>query len=146
MGNRKDRRRAHRALQRMNTMSGSDSIKPIQQAKTAVDPQQTADGKTPETTGNSPLGPKIEPSQTKKNKTEHSKPDQTPAWKIVFEVSAIIVGCYVAWIYHGQLSVMQGQLTEMQGSSKRSDEQFQVDQRAWVSVSEVTCPPSLVQG
>src|ERR1700683_229860 len=54
--------------------------------------------------------------------TCHCRPDQTPLWKKLLETAAVFVGFAVAIIYHGQLTVMSGQLTEMQDSGRQTDQ------------------------
>jgi len=61
----------------------------------------------------SDLIPQEPPSIERKEETTYCKPDQTPFWKMLIETAAVFVGLYVASIYHGQLSVMQGQLGEI---------------------------------
>ncbi|MFZ0199381.1 MAG: hypothetical protein WB523_11135 [Candidatus Sulfotelmatobacter sp.] len=60
-----------------------------------------------------PLVPETTPAPERQKKTCHCKPDQTPLWKKLLETAAVLVGIYVAYIYHGQLVVMQGQLGEI---------------------------------
>jgi hypothetical protein len=107
-------------------------------------------GKPPE---NVPLVSDTAPAPECQHETHHCKPDQTPLWKILLETAAVCVGIYVAHVYHGQLVVMQGQLTEIikqfpefqksadaaksaadaaDKSVKTQAKTFNSEQRAWV--------------
>jgi hypothetical protein len=59
-----------------------------------------------------PVAPEIPAAPANESKTTCC-PDQTPVWKMVLEVCAVIVGASAVAIYGGQLWVMNGQLEEM---------------------------------
>lgn len=79
----------------------------------SVDPKSDAGTPPAEPPRNPNFIPQVPPPVKGHNKTAHSKPDQTPLWKMVLETGAVAVGLYVAGIYHGQLDVMRGQLGEI---------------------------------
>ena len=89
------------------------------------------------------------PAPEREHETEHSRPDQTPWWKHLMELAAILIGIAVAIIYYGQLSTMNRQLTEMQQTRIQSQtafdatvQQFHLDQRAWVAAVGISSPPA----
>jgi hypothetical protein len=102
------------------------------------------------------------PSPKSQKETSYSRPDQTPLWKMVLETAAVFVGIYVAYIYHGQLVVMQGQLGEIikqypeiqisananvkvanetEIAVKDAADNFRIGQRAWAGVGMFVVTP-----
>jgi hypothetical protein len=77
-------------------------------------PSSIPNHERPEVKPEIPITPDPNPSEGKKSKTEHCRPDQTPRQKYALEGFAIAVALAVAWIYGGQLSVMKGQLGVLQ--------------------------------
>jgi hypothetical protein len=106
----------------------SSPANPTKPSGQAVDPDNAAANKGSEPPKDSSLPPKIEPTPPTEKNANHCKPDGTPAWKITLEVGAILVGIYVAWVYHGQLQ-------EMIESNKLTRESLESVQAAVVSFS-----------
>jgi hypothetical protein len=92
----------------------------------AIPAQDDPNGEYPEAEGDLPIIPKPSPSPQRKGVTHTSRPDQTPLWKEILEVSAFLLGLFFAYIYWGQLKAMQGQLGQMQTDAHASSQQFQV--------------------
>lgn len=68
------------------------------------------------------MAPQVEPPQKHKAERHYTSPDPTPLWKILLEVGAIAIGFLLAYIYGSQLTVMKGQLKQMEGSSNQTDQ------------------------
>ncbi len=102
-------------------MSESYSNGDIEPQVKGVTPQENS-GKENQKPPVGPTGPSIPPARPRKNDTEHCRPDQTPWWKHLMELAAILVGVAVAIIYYHQLVAMQGQLNQMEGSGKQTQQ------------------------
>jgi hypothetical protein len=63
------------------------------------------------------------PPPTGNGKTCHCKPDQTPRWKIILEMGAVLVGICAIFVYYAQLNIMQRQMV--------------VSERSWIQVRTV---------
>jgi hypothetical protein len=90
-----------RERKRMSSTTG-----PNTPSGNAVSPQSKPNNKTPELPKNTALPTKVEPPPKAKKESKHYKPDSTPLGRIALECAVFFVGCYVAWIYHGQLGAM----------------------------------------
>ena len=85
-----------------------DSLEPQQQPLTnTVSPEAATDTETDERPPDTPSGSQIPPAPPPKCNAEHCRPDQTPWWKYMMELAAILVGIAVASIYYRQLDTMQ---------------------------------------
>ena len=69
-----------------------------------------------------PLSSDIQPSPKHESNTEHCRPDQTPIGKYVLEVLAAGILASYTFAAFQQLGVMSGQLSEMQSSSRQTDQ------------------------
>jgi hypothetical protein len=99
--------------------SPADPVKPLVKPVQAVDPKGTADNKNPERPKFFSLAAQLIPTPKNKKKPSECKPDSTPLWKIILEGGAILVGIYVAYIYHGQLREMiEGNRISRENSTK----------------------------
>lgn len=90
-------------------------------------PQMPVDSASPnnaERAGEAPATSEIHlqipPTPERERKSEHCRPDQTPWWKHIMELAAILVGVAVAIIYYKQLDTMQKQLAEMGASGQQT--------------------------
>lgn len=125
---------------------------PSEPSINAVHPKDAATEETTTPPRNPLPPPYIPPPRELKSKTEYYRPEQTPWWKHLVELAAILVGIAVAVIYYRQLSTMNGQLTEMQQTRIQAQtafdatvQQFHLDQRAWVAAVGISPPPTAGQ-
>jgi hypothetical protein len=109
----------------------SSPVDPGVQPVKAADPKSTADSKTPESPKKTPLQSQIKPVPRDEKERRLCKPDSAPLWKIILEVGAVVVGLYVAWVYHGQLN-------EMIESNRISRESLESIQRAFVTFKNIS--------
>jgi hypothetical protein len=103
-------------------MGDSEIQPPTSQTITTPPPQNTADSERAIPALTPPTPPYIPPSPPEQKSTHTCKPDQTPWWKVLLEVTAllaVIAYTIAAW---RQLGVMSGQLTEMQRSTRAARE------------------------
>jgi hypothetical protein len=94
-------------------------------------PQNGSAEETQVPAGNAPVGSDIEPSPENQQETHKCRPDQTPMAKWILEGAAVLLGIFVAWIYNGQLGVMNSQLRTMKDQMKDTVE----SRRAWLGAS-----------
>jgi hypothetical protein len=71
------------------------------------------------------VAPKVIPTPKGDRIKDQCKPDQTPQWKMVLEVSAFLLGLIFARTYYGQWQAAEGQLKAAQANFKQS-------QRPWL--------------
>jgi hypothetical protein len=124
----------------------------------SVDPKSNSDTPPAETPRKPDFVPQIPPSIEGNQETTRCKPDQTPWWKMILETAAVFIGIYVAGIYHGQLSVMQGQLGEIikqypelhtsaeaaKSAADTAARQLELTERPWVFVKSARVVSPLV--
>lgn len=82
-----------------------------------------------------PPSTETKPPESHQNETRTCRPDQTPWWKHLMELTAIVVGLCALIIYWRELRTMAGQLTELQNSNKISRDALQVGNRPWVKIT-----------
>jgi hypothetical protein len=114
---------------------------------TCNQPSNNPGGNDPEPT---PIQPAVADTTNTQKITDVLKHQQDPTAELKtefkwFEIGSIVInftlaviGAIALCIYHGQLSVMQGTLTEMRDDSR-------LDQRAWVGVSGLQAIPDTIQ-
>jgi hypothetical protein len=100
------------------------SDRPIEPTLSSISPKNAAADKGPKTSAKSALGSKVEPSPKDEKDSSHRKPNDTPIWKIVLECAAVVIGIIVAIIYYEQWKAM--------------DTSMKIDQRAWMSLAQIT--------
>jgi hypothetical protein len=95
---------------------------PAEQTVATPSPQNTPSAESPVPPKDSLFLSDVPPAPPQKRHTQTYKPDQTPWWKVLLEVVALIsVIAYTVAAYR-QLGVMTGQLTEMGRSTKAARE------------------------
>jgi hypothetical protein len=99
--------------------SPTEPTKPNVQPAQPSDPKSTTNSTGPETPRDTPVRPKVEPAPKQQRERRQYKPDSTPLWKMILEIGAVVVGLYVAYIYHGQLGEMiEGNRISRENSTK----------------------------
>ncbi len=86
---------------------------PFDQPIDPIRPQTTPEQKGAESPAGMTPSPHPSPSPEGRKQRQECRPDQTPWWKHLLELAAVLLGIAVAYIYWNQLTVMSGQLGEM---------------------------------
>src|ERR1039458_7334883 len=94
-------------------MAESESQPPLHNEIDAIPPEGASEGESAVPPAEPLLSSNVPPTPSNKNQTTACKPDQTPRWKMILEIAAVVVGGFVALVYWNQLKVMSGQLSEM---------------------------------
>lgn len=101
-------------------MDDLEALPPTGQNAGTIPPAGKSKNSTDAGNGNETISYNSPPSADKKN-TLLCRPDQTPWWKNLLEVAAIVVGLSAVLVYGRQLRVMNRQLGEMQESGQQTD-------------------------
>jgi hypothetical protein len=103
-------------------MAESESQPPASHTITTPAQQDTSGSERTVPSSIPPVPPHVPPPPPQQRYTHACKPDQTPWWKVILEVAALIAVIAYTIAAWQQLGVMGGQLSEMQKSTKAAHE------------------------
>jgi len=117
-------------------MDDSNPIQPTQPPLNAIPPDDKS-GSEKREVPRATADPDFDPTPIAKKKATECCPDQTPWWKYLIELAAVLTAIWYAIVATQQLGVVKGQLTEMQRSGKQSTEQIwkAIDNLNWLARS-----------
>jgi hypothetical protein len=115
-------------------MKDSDAQPTPQPKVKAKSPKRAVGNKHPSPPINPPSGSEVPPHLLHQKETCTCRPDQTPWWKYLLEVSAVAVGLCVAIIYILQLQQMTIATQATRDSVDAARDASHLDQRAWIGI------------